>query len=104
MGFPIAKWQDCNRCGAKLAVKFGEFVYDQPCDDCKNTKEWEEEHKRDVSERKNRRKMDDMLQVGKPKAVFTVAGRDLTVDNTGQVIKEEAHRESDTPLLPTKRK
>jgi hypothetical protein len=45
-----------------------------------------------------------MLQVGKPKAVFTVAGRDLTVDNTGQVIKEEAHRESDTPLLPTKRK
>lgn len=104
MGQPIARWQDCNRCGSKLSVQFGIYAYEQPCDKCKDTPEYDKEYKEAKEAKKNRRTMDEMLQVGKPKAVFTVAGRDLTIDNTGQVIKEEAHRESDTPLLPHKRK
>ena len=104
MGHPIAKWQDCDRCGAKLAVQFGTYGYEQPCDKCKDTPEYDKEYKEAQESKKNRRSMDDMLAIGKPKAVFTVAGRDLTIDSTGQVIKEEAHREPTAPLLPTKRK
>lgn len=39
MGQPIARWQDCNRCGSKLSVQFGIYAYEQPCDKCKDRRE-----------------------------------------------------------------
>lgn len=105
-GVDIPQWQDCNRCGAKLAVRFGSVTYEHPCSNCRNTEEWQKEQEG----YKKERSMQDILDINKPTSVFTMTDkkgrpiRNLSVNHKGNVIKDEAYRPSETHAIPYKRK
>ena len=43
MGVEIPMYQDCKKCGVKEICRFINVAYSQPCDKCKNTKEYQAE-------------------------------------------------------------
>lgn len=90
-GEKFPKWQDCNQCGSKLSVKFEEFTYAQPCDKCKDTKEYDDKLK-EARKRKESMSMDEMLQVGQAKAVWTGRGRMITTNSKGDIIANEPYK------------
>lgn len=69
-GQKIPMWQDCKRCGAKLAVRFVGVTYNQPCNKCRNSKEWQEEQEA----HKKERSYEDIFATHKPTAVFEYKG------------------------------
>ena|SRR5579872_637747 len=87
----VPKWVDCKRCGAKLACKFSRVTHSQPCDDCKNTKEYELEEKKKEEEMKGFG-IDRALKNQEAKAVFTGFGRNFYTNHKGDIIKDEPYR------------
>jgi uncharacterized protein YcbX len=84
MGTKLPKWQDCKWCGAKLAVSFGKFTYAQPCQKCKTTKRYEDE-----MNKPKEKSMASILSARQPAGVFEFRGRNLYINNKGNIIKDE---------------
>lgn len=87
LGIKLPRWQDCTRCGAKLSCPFSKFAYNQPCDNCKNTPEYEEEQAKKDKEKGT--SMSDMINANKPTGVFEHKGRYLFVNKKGNIIRDE---------------
>jgi hypothetical protein len=87
MGIAIPYYQDCRDCSAELACAFEQFTYNQPCIDCKSTKEYQ-----DKMGKKKEPSMQDMLDVNKPAGVFEGHGRMYITNKKGNIIREEKLR------------
>jgi len=87
MGINVPRWQDCNRCKARLACSFSTYTYDQPCAECKNTPEYIEEttKPKGVS-------ITQALESRTVASVFEGGGRTYYVNSRGNVIKDEKSR------------
>lgn len=91
MGMDVPEWQDCVRCGAKLACRFGSFSYNQPCTECQNDEAWQQEEE-EKTKQKPRISMSEALKAGKPAAVWEHKGRLVYSDHKGNIIKDESWR------------
>jgi hypothetical protein len=88
MGVTLPRWQDCNRCKAKLACKFEKFAYDQPCEKCKQSKEYLEEQKN----RETGWKHGNPLKNREITGVFQGLGTTFYTNHKGDVVKTESIR------------
>lgn len=93
-GVELPRWQTCERCGKEWACWFNGVLYLQPCDDCKNTPEWEAEQAVKEKEWEKYREggIDEVFANQKPVAVHEVAGSYLYTNKRGDIIKEEKVR------------
>lgn len=89
-GSKISKYQDCNRCKAKLACRFTGYTYQQPCDACRETPEYKEEKAKSEADRKRKAKINEALEARIPAAYnATPWGTYLVTNKRGDVIREE---------------
>ena len=96
-GQKLPKWQDCNRCGAKLSCMFYIGVgYYQPCENCRQKPEYRKELDKGVKEQRQRAKVNDSIKAQMPVAVHQYKGRYLYTNHRGDIIKDEKVR----PMKP----
>jgi len=84
----VPKWQDCKRCGAKLACKFYGFTHLQPCDRCKVSKEYQdEENDKDKSLRNGG--VSSAFENQRVAGVFEGKGTRFFTNSKGNIVKTE---------------
>jgi|SRR5581483_6314591 len=98
----IPKYQDCKRCGVKLSCKFDRVAYSQPCDNCKNTKEYEIEQQR-KSEEMRGFGITQAFAAQQPAAVWNIKGRNVYTNNKGDIIKDEPYKPLKTGRIEKKK-
>ena len=90
MKFKVPKYQDCNKCGSELSVKWSGVCHDQPCIKCKNSEEYEYEqlHRKTLKDNS----IDEAMKTQRVASVWQVGDRLLYGNHKGDLIKDEKFR------------
>ena len=93
LGTKMPRWEDCKKCGAKLACVMGKFGYEQPCPKCKDTPEYEAEQAKKNEESKNMKPgIGQAFKNQQIAGVFEFKGRNIYTNSKGDIIKDEKWR------------
>lgn len=88
--------RDCDKCGAKKAVKRVDSVhfpfYPQPCPKCRESKEWQELQAKTDRMTKGTSEA-ERVRKNTPAAVYEGGGRQIVVNQKGDVIKNVPYRD-----------
>jgi len=97
-GSEIPEYIECPRCHKPNSCKFDGLCHKTPCPECRETPEYIEKKKKDDALYDNVKGINDAYAVARPTAVYTYKGRNITINNKGDVIANAPYK----PLAPGK--